>query len=155
MKELGIRAMSGDIFYGRINKDGTVSETSNDIPKEMFENTILLYLDHVTKTDGFKKPYTIKLDKYPNVEFEITVNKVYPNKYPKEKNTYKLLIEEEENLYQKYSDLLIYASTKEYFKLSLKEQRLIIEQLAYMRSYLSVVRQRIEYLNETKKMEEK
>ena len=73
MKELGIRAMSGDMFYGRINKDGTASETSNDIPKEMFENAMLLYLDHVTKTDGFKKPYIVKLDKYPDIEFEIKV----------------------------------------------------------------------------------
>lgn len=147
--------MSGDMFYGKINKDGTVSETANDISKEMFENAILLYLDHVTKTDGFKKPYIIKLDKYPNVEFEVNVNKKYPNKYPRQKSTYQLLVNEEEDLYEKYSNLLIYASTKEYFKLSLKEQRLIIEQLAYMRSYLSVVRQRIKCLDETKKLEEK
>ena len=71
------------------------------------------------------------------------------------KSIHKQLVNEEEDLFEKYSNLLIYASTKEYFKLSLKEQRLIIEQLAYMRSYLSVVRQRIEYLSETKKMEEK
>ena len=150
MKELGIRAMSGDIFYGRINKDGTVSETSNDIPKEMFENAILLYLDHVTKTDEFKKPYTIALDKYPNVEFEVTVNKKYTNKYPKQKSAYQLLIEEKEKLYDKYSDLLIYSNTKEYFDLSLREQRLIIEQISYMSNYLSVLKQRIGYFSETK-----
>ena len=101
--------MSGDMFYGKINKDGTVSETANDISKEMFENAILLYLDHVTKTDEFKKPYTIALDKYPNVEFEVTVNKKYTNKYPKQKSAYQLLIEEKEKLYDKYSDLLIYS----------------------------------------------
>ena len=146
MKELGIRAMSGDMFYGRINKDGTVSETANEISKEMFENAILLYLDHITKTDGFKKPYIIKLDKYPNVEFEVNVNK----KYPRQKSTYQLLVEEEENLYQKYSDLLIYINTEEYFKLNIRDQRLLIEQLAYMNNYLNVLRTRIKYLNEIK-----
>ena len=139
--------MSGDMFYGKINKDGTVSETANDISKEMFENAILLYLNHITKTDGFKKPYIIKLDKYPNVEFEVNVNKKYPNKYPKQKSTYQLLVEEEENLYQKYSDLLIYINTEGYFKLNIRDQRLLIEQLAYMNNYLNVLRTRIKYLN--------
>lgn len=150
MKELAIRGMSGDVFYGKINKDGTISETVNDIPKEMFENAMLIYLNHWTKTDEFKKPYTITLDKYPNVEFEVTVNKKYPNKYPKQKSAYQLLIEEKEKLYDKYSDLLIYSNTKEYFDLSLREQRLIIEQISYMSNYLSVLKQRIGYFSETK-----
>lgn len=150
MKELAIRGMSGDVFYGKINKDGTISETVNDIPKEMFENAMLIYLNHWTKTDEFKKPYTIKLDKYQNIEFEVTVNKKYPNKYPKQKSAYQLLIEEEENLYKKYSDLLIYINTEEYFKLNIRDQRLLIEQLAYMNNYLNVLRTRIKYLNEIK-----
>lgn len=150
MKELAIRGMSGDVFYGKINKNGTISETADDIPKEMFENAMLVYLNHWTKTDELKKTYTITLDKYPNVEFEITVNKKYPDKYPKQKSTYQLLVEEEENLYQKYSDLLIYINTEEYFKLNIRDQRLLIEQLAYMNNYLNILRTRIKYLNEIK-----
>lgn len=48
-KTLAVRILSGDVFYGKINKDGTVSERADDIPKEMFENAVLLYLAVIFK----------------------------------------------------------------------------------------------------------
>ena len=74
-KTLAIRMLSGDVFYGKINKDGTVSERADDIPKEMFENVILLYLNDTSKTDSFKKPYVIDLPQYKS-KFKITVERL-------------------------------------------------------------------------------
>lgn len=71
-KILGIRALSGNVFYGKTNKDGTVSEKAEDISKEMFENAVLLYLNDMSKTDSFKKPYVIDLPQYKN-KFKIIV----------------------------------------------------------------------------------
>lgn len=71
-KTLAVRILSGDVFYGKINKDGTVSERADDIPKEMFENAVLLYLNDTSKTDSFKKPYVIDLPQYKS-KFKITV----------------------------------------------------------------------------------
>lgn len=67
--------MSGDVFYGKINKDGTASERVDDIPKEMFENAMLLYLNDASKTDSFKKPYVIDLPQYKS-KFKITVERL-------------------------------------------------------------------------------
>lgn len=74
-KTLAIRMLSGDVFYGKINKDGTVSERADDIPKEMFENVMLLYLNDTSKTDSFKKPYAIDLPQYKS-KFKITVERL-------------------------------------------------------------------------------
>ena len=74
-KVLAVRMLSGDVFYGKINKDGTVSERADDIPKEMFENAILLYLNDTSKTDSFKKPYVIDLPQY-KTKFKITVERL-------------------------------------------------------------------------------
>ncbi|MCF2674866.1 hypothetical protein I6E43_15925 [Fusobacterium varium] len=74
-KTLAVRILSGDVFYGKINKDGTVSERADDIPKEMFENAMLLYLNDVSKTDSFKKPYVIDLPQYKS-KFRITVERL-------------------------------------------------------------------------------
>lgn len=74
-KTLAVRILSGDVFYGKINKDGTVSERADDIPKEMFENAMLLYLNDTSKTDSFKKPYVIDLPQYKS-KFKITVERL-------------------------------------------------------------------------------
>lgn len=74
-KFLGTRQMSGDVFYGKVNKDGTVSERADDIPKEMFENAMLLYLNDVSKTNSFKKPYVIDLPQYKS-KFKIIVERL-------------------------------------------------------------------------------
>lgn len=74
-KFLGTRFISGDVFYGKINKDGTISERADDMPKEMFENAMLLYLNDVSKTDGFEKPYVIDLPQYKN-KFKIIVERL-------------------------------------------------------------------------------
>lgn len=74
-KILAVRMLSGDVFYGKINKDGTVSERADDIPKEMFENAILLYLNDTSKTDSFKKPYVVDLPQY-KTKFKITVERL-------------------------------------------------------------------------------
>lgn len=74
-KFLGTRQLSGDVFYGKVNKDGTVSEKADDIPKEMFENAMLLYLNDGSKTNSFKKPYVIDLPQYKS-KFKITVERL-------------------------------------------------------------------------------
>lgn len=71
-KVLAVRILSGDVFYGKINKDGTVSERADDIPKEMFESVMVIYLNHTSKTDSFRNPYVIDLPQYKN-KYKITV----------------------------------------------------------------------------------
>lgn len=71
-KILGIRVLSGNVFYGKTNKDGTISETAEDISKEMFESVMVIYLNHTSKTDSFRNPYVIDLPQYKS-KFKITV----------------------------------------------------------------------------------
>lgn len=71
-KVLAVRVLSGNVFYGKINKDGTISETAQDISKETFESAILIYLGHTSKTDSFRNPYVIDLPQYKN-KYKITV----------------------------------------------------------------------------------
>lgn len=78
-KILGVKALSGDVFYGKINKDGTVNEIADDIPKEMFENAMLLYLNDMSKTDSFKKPYVIDLPQYEKI-YKVTIESLERSK---------------------------------------------------------------------------
>lgn len=74
-KVLGVRTLSGEVFYGTVNKDGCVSEKVIDFPNEQFENAMLMYLSYLDRTDNFKKPYIIDLPIYKN-KFKIIVEEI-------------------------------------------------------------------------------
>ena len=73
MKILGVKALTGSVFYGAVNKDFTVSKTIENISNENFEKVLLQFLDY--RTNNLKDKYNIQIDGN-NYQLEITVTKI-------------------------------------------------------------------------------
>lgn len=74
-KIIGVRPISGTVFYGGINKRGMIDAKAATIPNDIFEMGMLEYLDHKCRTDGFTKPYIIELSEY-TYKYRITVEMI-------------------------------------------------------------------------------
>lgn len=70
-KIIGVRAVSGSVFYGYV-KNGRIDGRAVTIPNDVFEIGLIDYLRHSFRTYGFTKPYVINLSE-ANKKYKITV----------------------------------------------------------------------------------
>lgn len=72
-KIIGVRAVSGSVFYGYV-KNRIIDGRAVTIPNDVFEIGLVDYLHHRLRTDGFSKPYVVDLagiDKKYKITVEI------------------------------------------------------------------------------------
>lgn len=74
-KILGVRLITGRVFYGSVN-DGVICNDARDITGKEFEKAMLDYLRYNDRTDNFTNSYTVDLPEYKFYTFKITVEPI-------------------------------------------------------------------------------